>query len=168
MKILFIGGTGNISTSTSRLCIEKGWDLWLLNRSGVRSLTGAQSLQVDITSPQARAQLAKHEWDVVVNWIAFNAADVDRDIKLFKGRTNQYIYISSASCYKKPGPTPFITERTPLENPHWQYSRDKIAGEQRLLNEPDFPYTIVRPSHTYSTVIPITTEKSRLNTELMK
>jgi nucleoside-diphosphate-sugar epimerase len=156
MRILFIGGTGNISTSTSRLCIQKGWDLWLLNRSGVRSLTGAQSLQLDINSPQAGSQLAKHEWDVVVNWIAFNATDVDRDIKLFKGRTNQYFYISSASCYKKPGPTPYITERTPLENPHWQYSRDKIGGEQRLINEPDFPYTIVRPSHTYSTVIPIT------------
>jgi nucleoside-diphosphate-sugar epimerase len=156
MKILFIGGTGNISTSTSRLCIDRGWELWLLNRSGVRSLTGARSLQLDINSSQAKTQLANHEWDLVVNWIAFNAADVDRDIKLFKGRTNQYIYISSASCYKKPGPTSFITERTPLENPYWQYSRDKIAGEQRLLDEPDFPYTIVRPSHTYSTVIPIT------------
>jgi nucleoside-diphosphate-sugar epimerase len=156
MKILFIGGTGNISTSTSRLCIEKGWDLWLLNRSGAQSIVGANSLQVDITSPAAPSLLVKHEWDVVVNWIGFNAADVDRDVQLFKGRTAQYIYISSASCYKKPGPTPFITERTPLENPQWQYSRDKIAGEHRLLREPDFPYTIVRPSHTYSSVIPIT------------
>lgn len=156
MKILFIGGTGNISTSTSRLCINKGWDLWLLNRSGVQSLVGANSLQMDINSPAAVTQLASQEWDVVVNWIAFNETDVGRDIRLFKGKTAQYIYISSASCYKKPGPTPFITERTPLENPNWQYSRDKIAGEHRLQREPDFPYTIVRPSHTYSSVIPIT------------
>ena len=155
MKILFIGGTGNISTSTSRLCIEKGWDLWLLNRSGVRSLSGAKSLQVDINSPAAAAQLAKHEWDVVVNWVAFTTADIERDIRLFKGKTAQYIFISSASCYKKPGPTPFITERTPLENPFWQYSRDKIAAEQRLQREQDFPWTIMRPSHTYRNVIPI-------------
>ena len=156
MKIMFIGGTGNISTSTSRLCIEQGHDLWLLNRGGVQSLVGAKSLQVDINSAEAAARLAGHEWDVVVNWIAFTESDVDRDIQLFEGRTAQYIYISSASCYKKPGPTPFITERTPLENPHWQYSRDKIAGEQRLRREPGFPYTIVRPSHTYDSVVPIT------------
>jgi len=156
MKILFIGGTGNISSSTIRLCINKGWELWLLNRSGSHSIPGSKSLQMDINSPAAISLLAKHEWDVVVNWIAFNATDLDRDIRLFKGKAKQYIYISSASCYKKPGPTPFITERTPLENPHWQYSRDKIAGEHRLLREPEFPYTIVRPSHTYSSVIPIT------------
>jgi len=155
MKILFIGGTGNISTSTSRLCISRGWDLWLLNRSGIHSLNGARSLKVDITSPNAAVQLTGHEWDVVVNWIAFTPADIERDIRLFKGKTQQYIFISSASCYKKPGPTPLITEKTPLENPHWQYSRDKIAAEQRLQCEPDFPWTIVRPSHTYRNVIPI-------------
>lgn len=155
MKILFIGGTGNISTSVSRLCVEKGWDLWLLNRSGVQSIAGARSLQADINSPAAVAQLAKHEWDVVVNWIAFTTADVERDIQLFKGKTAQYIFISSASAYKKPGPTPFITEKTPLENPFWEYSRNKIAAEQRLQREPDFPYTIMRPSHTYRNTIPI-------------
>lgn len=155
MKILFIGGTGNISTSVSRLCVEKGWDLWLLNRSGTQSIAGAKSLLADINSPAAAAQLAKHEWDVVVNWIAFTTADIERDINLFKGRTAQYIFISSASAYKKPGPTPFITERTPLENPFWEYSRNKIAAEQRLQREPDFPYTIMRPSHTYRNTIPI-------------
>src|SRR5690348_16040561 len=132
MKILFIGGTGNISTSTSRLCLEKGWHLWLLNRSGVQSLAGAKSLQADINSPAVVTQLARHQWDVVVNWVAFTATDIERDIRLFKDNTAQYIFISSASCYKKPGPTPLITERTPLENPFWQYSRDKIAAEQRL------------------------------------
>ncbi len=155
MKILFIGGTGNISTSVSRVCVEKGWDLWLLNRTGVQSIAGAKSLQADIHSPTASAVLAAHEWDVVVNWIAFTIGDIERDIQLFKGKTAQYIFISSASCYKKPGPTPLITEKTPLENPYWQYSRDKIIAEQRLQREPDFPYTIVRPSHTYRNTIPI-------------
>src|SRR3954466_6409749 len=105
MQILFIGGTGNISTSTSQLCLEKGWDLWLLNRSGVESLKAAKSIQVDINSPAAAMQLAGHQWDVVVNWIAFTETDIERDIRLFKGKTAQYIFISSASCYKKPGPT---------------------------------------------------------------
>jgi nucleoside-diphosphate-sugar epimerase len=155
MKILFIGGTGNISTSVSKLCLEKGWDLWLLNRSGVQSITGAKSLRIDIHSNEATSALSKYEWDVVVNWIAFTTADIERDIKLFKGKTAQYIFISSASCYQKPGPTPFITEKTPLVNPFWEYSRNKIAAELRLQREPNFSYTIVRPSHTYRSTIPI-------------
>ncbi len=159
MKILFIGGTGNISNSTSKLCVAKGLDLWLLNRSGLQDITGATSLQMDINSAQAASELANHQWDVVVNWVAFTEADIERDIALFSGKTKQYIYISSASCYLNPGPTPFITENTPRENPFWQYSRDKIAAEQRLVragSEQKLPYTIVRPSHTYSTVFPLT------------
>jgi nucleoside-diphosphate-sugar epimerase len=159
MKVLFIGGTGNISTSVSRLCIAKDMDLWLLNRTGSSSLPGANSLQLDINAPNAAATLSVHQWDVVVNWIAFTPADIERDLALFAGKTRQYIFISSASCYQNPGPTPFITERTPLENPFWDYSRNKIAAERRLEQagrEQAFPYTIVRPSHTYSKVIPIT------------
>lgn len=159
MKVLFIGGTGNISTSVSRLCIAQGHDLWLLNRGSTQPIPGAQYLQGDIHRSQVATSLASHQWDVVVNWIAFTAADIERDLKLFAGKTQQYIFISSASCYQNPGPTPLITEKTPLENPYWEYSRNKIAAEQRLIKagfEQEFPYTIVRPSHTYSRVIPIT------------
>jgi nucleoside-diphosphate-sugar epimerase len=133
-------------------------ELWLLNRSGGASIPGCRSLQVDVRSPGAASVLATHEWDVVVDWIAFDAADVERDIALFSGKTGQYVFISSASCYKKPGPTPLITERTPLENPLWDYSRNKIAAEQTLFRayrDARFPVTIVRPSHTYRSVLPL-------------
>ena len=157
MKVLFIGGTGNISTETSRLAVKKGMDLYLLNR-GTRKINipGAKSLVCDIKDPeQAAAALAEHEWDCVVNWIGFVPAEVERDIPLFKGKTKQYIYISSASAYQKPPKTPFITEETPLENPFWDYSRNKAACETLLMDEADFPVTIVRPSLTYDTVIPV-------------
>lgn len=159
MKVLFIGGTGNISSSVSRLCIAKGMDLWLLNRNGVQNIEGAKSLRLDIQHPDAQTLLGAHQWDVVVNWIAFTPADIERDIALFSGKTAQYVFISSASCYQNPNPANLITERTPLGNPFWEYSRNKIAAEQRLQRaflEQQFPYTIVRPSHTYSVVIPIT------------
>jgi nucleoside-diphosphate-sugar epimerase len=97
-------------------------------------------------------------FDVVVNWIAFHPEDVERDIKLFSGKCNQYIFISSASTYQKPPSHPVITESTPLVNPQWQYSRNKIACEERLMlahREENFPMVIVRPSHTYDTRIPI-------------
>jgi nucleoside-diphosphate-sugar epimerase len=158
MKVLFIGGTGNISTSVSQLCISKGIDLWLLNRQGTQSIVEARSLRCDIKGPDAKAQLANHEWDVVVNWIAFAPADIERDIALFASKARQYIFISSASCYNNPNPAELITERTPLANPHWEYSRNKIACEQRLqraYREQRFPYTIVRPSHTYRSIIPL-------------
>ncbi len=160
MKVLFIGGTGNISTSCSCLALENGVDLWLLNRgqTGV-SIQGAQQIQADIhNEAETAAALTGHEWDVVVNWIAFEPKDVERDIRLFAGKTHQYIFISSASCYQTPLKHPIIRETTPLENPFWEYSRNKIACE-RLLTEAyekqGFPATIVRPSHTYSKVIPI-------------
>jgi nucleoside-diphosphate-sugar epimerase len=156
MKILFIGGTGNISAASSRLAVARGLDLWLLNR-GTRpvAIAGAHALVGDINKPDA---LAGHTWDVVVNWIAFTPADIERDLALFAGRTKQYIFISSASAYQKPLTHPVITESTPLKNPYWDYSRNKIACEDRLTaayREQDFPMTIVRPSLTYDTVIPL-------------
>lgn len=160
MKILFIGGTGNISLATSRALLSEGHQLWLLNRTGQHpELQGANFIRGDIDSGDIQRKVREPEWDVVVNWIAFTAADVARDIELFRGNTRQYVFISSASCYQNPGPTPLISERTPLENPFWEYSRNKIAAERTLIaasESEDFPATIVRPSHTYSTVIPLT------------
>jgi nucleoside-diphosphate-sugar epimerase len=160
MKVLFIGGTGNISTSVSRLCIEQGIDLYLLNR-GTRDvkIDGAKIITCDISNPeQVKQCLEKHSWDVVVNWIAFLEKDVERDINLFRGKTGQYIFISSASIYQKPPSHPIITESTPLHNPFWDYSRNKIVCEERLnkaYREENFPITIVRPSHTYDKAIPV-------------
>lgn len=159
MKILFIGGTGNISLAVSQLVLAQGHDLWLYNRGGADELLGAHCILGNIVEIASNAELAQHSWDVVVNWIAFTAEEVLRDIRIFQYKTQQYIFISSASCYQNPGPTPWITERTPLENPYWDYSRNKIAAELALLHafeEQGFPVTIVRPSHTYSRVIPIT------------
>lgn len=160
MKVLFIGGTGNISTSVSRLCVEKGIDLYLLNR-GTRDvkIQGAKLIKGDISKPeQLKSELSKHTWDAVVNWIAFVEKDIENDIELFRNKTKQYIFISSASAYQKPPTYPVITESTPLYNPYWQYSRNKIACEERLNNayrDENFPITIVRPSHTYDNVIPV-------------
>ncbi len=132
----------------------------ILNRGNRPTLTGIKNLIGDIHDVESMKKVLEgHEWDVVVNWIAFKPNDVLQDIELFKGKTNQYIFISSASAYQKPPKFPVITEETPLENPFWDYSRDKIACENVLVSafqELDFPMTIVRPSHTYNTVIPIT------------
>jgi len=159
MKVLFIGGTGNISTAVSRLAIEQRVDLYLLNRGTGSPLPGASHIQADINDPkQIESALKRHQWDVVVNWIAFTQSEVERDIVLFRNCAKQYIFISSASAYQKPPTSYIITEETPLENPFWQYSRDKIACEKRLMqefSENGFPATIVRPSHTYDTVIPV-------------
>jgi len=159
MKVLFIGGTGNISTSSSRLAIARGIDLYLLNRGTSKVVPeGAKSIVGDINKPDDLAELKDHSWDVVVNWIAFTQEDIERDIDLFKGKTKQYIFISSASCYQTPLSYPIITESTPLCNNLWDYSNDKIKCERRLqlaYSEEDFPITIVRPSLTYDTVIPI-------------
>ena len=159
MKVLFIGGTGNISTSVSKLCVERGMDLYLLNRgtTGV-TIPGAKTMTGDISQPEIAKVLENHNWDVVVNWIAFKPEDIERDINLFQGKTKQYVFISSASCYQKPPLQAYITESTPLRNPYWDYSRDKIACEEKLnqaYRNDDFPMTIVRPSLTYDTVIPV-------------
>ncbi|MBU3027228.1 NAD-dependent epimerase/dehydratase family protein [Zobellia galactanivorans] len=159
MKILFIGGTGNISTASSRLALEKGIDLYHLNRGTKKGgLTGVQTIYGDINKPEELSELQKHSWDVVVNWIAFTPEDIERDITLFHGKTKQYIFISSASCYQTPLQYPIITESTPLCNNLWDYSQNKIRCEDRLIQayrEKGFPVTIVRPSLTYDTVIPI-------------
>jgi nucleoside-diphosphate-sugar epimerase len=160
VKVLFIGGTGNISARVSMLALERGIDLYVLNR-GTRDviLNGVKTIKADISDPaEMSAALQNHTWDVVVNWIAYITADVKRDYEMFRGKTNQYIFISSASAYQKPLINPIITESTPLENPFWQYSRDKIECEALLnkyYDENGFPFTVVRPSLTYNTVIPV-------------
>jgi len=155
MKVLFIGGTGVISTASTQLAVERGIELSVLNR-GRHAATlpaGVEHLKVDMDDVAAtRASLAGRSFDAVVNWIAFEPAHVERDIALFQGRTRQYIFISSASAYQKPATHYLITESTPLANPYWTYSQQKIACEERLMRayrENGFPITIVRPSHTY-------------------
>ena len=159
MKVLFIGGTGNISTASSRLAIANGIDLYVLNRGTLKvDLPGVSSIMGDVNKPETLSTLKEHTWDVVVNWIAFDVNDIERDLALFKGKTKQYIFISSASCYQTPLSYPVITESTPLCNNLWDYSNNKIQCEDRLLKayrEDGFPITIVRPSLTYDTVIPI-------------
>lgn len=159
MKVLFIGGTGNISTCVSKLAVKKGMELYLLNR-GIRNVAipGVKTITGDISDTSTQQELSKHTWDAVVNWIAFTPDEMERDIALFQGRTKQYIFISSASVYQKPLSFPVVTESTPLYNPFWEYSRNKIRIEERLnqaYREAGFPITIVRPSYTYDTVIPI-------------
>jgi nucleoside-diphosphate-sugar epimerase len=155
MKVLFIGGTGIISTACTKLAVERGIDLTLLRR-GQRAAAipaNVSTIAADIADEAAVAQaLSGRKFDAVVDWIAFAPADVERDIRLFRDRTGQYIFISSASAYQRPVSHYFITESTPLANPYWQYSRDKIACEERLMREyreSGFPITIVRPSLTY-------------------
>ncbi|MBK8477660.1 MAG: NAD-dependent epimerase/dehydratase family protein [Opitutaceae bacterium] len=158
MKFLFVGGTGNISTSCSRLALQLGHELWLLHRPGRPGIAGARDLPCDINDEVAAAvALATHQFDAVVQFIGFEPAQIERDVRLFSGRCRQYVFLSSASAYAKPRIFAPTTERTPLENPHWQYSRNKIACEQvlRRAGLASFPYTIVRPSHTYDTVIPL-------------
>ncbi|NHN29162.1 SDR family oxidoreductase [Paenibacillus agricola] len=161
MKVLFIGGTGLISQAASKLAVEKGIDLYLLNRGQRNDFVpdGAHVITADIRDAAATAEALKHlEFDAVVDWIAFTPDHVATDIKLFKGKTAQYIFISSASAYQKPSTQYLVTESTPLANPYWQYSRDKIACEDLLMDtyrSENFPITIVRPSYTYGdTMIP--------------
>ncbi|HEY5560444.1 MAG TPA: SDR family oxidoreductase [Clostridiaceae bacterium] len=155
MKVLFIGGTGLISTAVSKLAVEKGFELYLLNR-GLRNENvpiGAKIIQGNIRDIKATKQALKdYKFDVVVNWIGFLPETVENDIELFKGKISQYIYISSASAYQKPSAHYIVTESTPLANSHWEYSRNKIASEERLMKEyrdNGFPFTVVRPTFTY-------------------
>ncbi|WP_203901879.1 SDR family oxidoreductase [Virgisporangium aliadipatigenens] len=152
MRVLFIGGTGVISSACARLALERGIELSVLNRSG-SAVPGATALRGDIRdAASARAALGDREFDAVVEFVAFTPEHVRADVDLFRGRTGQYVFISSASAYQKPVARLPITESTPLRNPFWQYSRDKIACEDlltRAYREDGFPVTIVRPSHTY-------------------
>lgn len=155
MKILFIGGTGTISMAITRLLSKQGHDLYLLNR-GNRSdeiPSGVKTIIADISNEEETAKkLEGMTFDCVGEFIGFVPEQLERDFRLFKDKTKQFIYISSASAYQKPPKGYVITEETPLENPYWEYSRNKIACEKLLMelyrNE-GFPVTIVRPSHTY-------------------
>lgn len=163
LKVLFIGGTGVISSACGPRAISKGMDLTILNRGSTSTRPipdGAEVVQADIRDPDSvRSVLGDREFDVVVDFVAFTTDHVRTDVELFAGRTGQYVFISSASAYQKPVGRLPIVESTPLHNPFWQYSRDKIAGEDLLVREyreNGFPATIVRPSHTYDrTKLPV-------------
>ena len=155
MKILLIGGTGTISSAITRQLAAAEHDLWLLNRGNRKDEVPASVKQVicDIDDEQeVLRQTGGTVFDAVCEFIGFLPSQVERDIRLFEGRTRQYVYISSASAYNKPAASHVITEGTMLANPHWEYSRNKIACEELLMKqyrEKGFPVTIIRPSHTY-------------------
>ncbi len=155
MKALIIGGTGIISSAIVRRLVEKKWDVYVLNRGNRSSILPKEVKQiiVDINDEEkVKDMLDGMYFDTVCEFIGFTVEHVERDYRLFNGKTNQYIFISSASAYHKPSRSYIITEATTLANPHWQYSRDKIACEEFLMKmyrENSFPVTIVRPSHTY-------------------
>ena len=156
MKALVIGGTGTISTAVVRRLVgEMNWEVWLLNRGSRKDCTpaGVHQIVADIHDEEdVKAKLSGMSFDAVCEFIGFKREDVERDYRLFNGMTRQYIYISSASAYHKPVAEHVITEGTTLANPFWQYSRDKIACEEFLMDKyraEGFPVTIVRPSHTY-------------------
>ena len=162
MKALFVGGTGVISSACSKLAVERGIDLTLLNRGrSVRPApAGARVVRGDIRDPDSvRRTLGRQTFDSVVEWVAYTPAHIETDLGLFRGRTGQYVFISSASAYQTPPARLPVTESTALDNPFWQYSRDKIGCEERLwraYREDQVPITIVRPSHTYdATLLPM-------------
>lgn len=157
MKVLFIGGTGIISSACTALALERGIDLFLFNRGETSKRGplpyGIQLLKGDIRDGQAVKQVVGYKkFDAIVNWIAYLPEHVEQDIEIFRGRTKQYIFISSASAYQTPPSSLPVRESTILDNPFWAYSRHKIACEGRLVQayrDEKFPVTIVRPSHTY-------------------
>jgi nucleoside-diphosphate-sugar epimerase len=162
MRVLFIGGTGVISSACTRLAVARGIDLTLFNRGQTsRPIPeDVRILQGDVRDRGSLARaLGKATFDAVVNWINFTPEQVAADIEFFRGRTGQFIFISSASAYQKPLSGLPITESTPLFNPYWAYSRAKIDCEERLVEAyrgTGFPITIVRPSHTYDrTMVPL-------------
>jgi len=162
MKVLFIGGTGIISSACSELAILKGIDLYHLNRgksSQTREIKGVKTIISDIRDvDQTKDALKDYTFDVIVDFIAYNPEHIQNDILLFDGKAKQFIFISTASAYQEPEKLP-VTEESPLGNPYWEYSRNKIACEELLINsnkKTGFPYTIVRPSHTYDkTLLPL-------------
>jgi nucleoside-diphosphate-sugar epimerase len=162
LRVLFIGGTGLISSACCRVAVQRGIDLYVLNRgrTQLRPMPeGVTVLHGDVRDADAvRQALGEREFDVVVNWVAFTPDHVEADLNRFRGRVGQYVFISSASAYQAPPARMPVTESTPLRNPYWQYSRNKIACEDRLIaayRDDGFPATIVRPSHTYDqTAVP--------------
>jgi nucleoside-diphosphate-sugar epimerase len=161
MKVLFIGGTGLISSACTQLAVERGVDLFLLNRGSHPDRGfGAMPLVADLRDEVAvERALAGHRFDAVVDWIAFTPDDIERDLRLFRARADQFVFISSASAYRKPLVDWLIREDSPLANPFWDYARSKIACEERLMRafrDDGFPVTIVRPSLTYGdTQVPL-------------
>lgn len=161
MKVLFIGGTGIISSACTPLAVQQGIEITLLNRGKSSRPTpdGVEVLHGDINDPDsARAALGNRKWDAVVNWIAFHPNQIQRDLDLFRDKTDQYVFISSASAYQTPPTNLPVRESTPLENRYWEYSRNKIACEELMVSayrSEGYPITIVRPSHTYDkTLLP--------------
>lgn len=163
LKVLFIGGSGVISSASTRLAVERGLDVHVLNRgeSTTRPLPeGVTVLRGDVRDPASvRAALGDAQYDSVVDWVAFTPEHVRTDLELFTGRVGQYVFISSASAYQTPPSRVPVVESTPLRNPHWAYSRNKIACEDLLVEayrRDGFPVTIARPSHTYDrTLVPL-------------
>ena len=161
MKVLFIGGTGNISKVCAELAVARGYDVTLINRGKNAAVPGTRHIALDIADPAVAiaSMLGSERWDVVADFIIFTPEQLEQRIKLFRGRVAQFFFISSASVYQRPVTHYLITESTPLANPFWDYSRNKIACEDRLsraLREDNFPGVIVRPSWTYGdTVIPL-------------
>jgi len=163
MKILFIGGNGNISWNCTQEALKKGYEVWVLNRDSGSVMRRelpkeVHKLKADIGNPSSVKNITKGlKFDVVADFICFTPEQAATDIELYGSLCKQFIFISSASAYQKPlGAVP-ITESTPLKNPYWQYSRNKIACEELFFKEyreKDFPITVVRPSHTYDTIIP--------------
>lgn len=155
MKALFIGGTGTISTDISKLAVKKGWELYLLNRGNRPEFIpeGCRLLSGDISDEKAVAKLIDGmSFDVVADFIVFTPEQIERDVRLFGGRTKQYFFISSATVYKKPPSCLAVKEDCILDNPYWKYAQNKIACEEALSlagRNQGFPYTIIRPSHTY-------------------
>lgn len=162
-RVLIVGGNGIISSSVSRLAIERGYEVTLLNRGLSTKRPPVDGAEVLIGDADDAASVASavgdREFDVVANFRAFRPEQVEADVALFAPRTAQYLFISSASAYQKPIAQLPIVESTPLRNPFWQYSRDKIACEDVLVSayrDAGFPMTIVRPSHTYdASLIPL-------------
>ena len=156
MKALIIGGTGTISSAIVRRLVDKEWDVYVLNRGNHADELpkGVNSIVADINDEKAVTEKIKGiMFDVVCEFIGFRKEQVERDYRLFKDKTRQYMYISSASAYNKPASNYIINEGTALANPYWQYSRDKIECEDylmKLYREEGFPVTIIRPSHTYN------------------
>lgn len=173
MKALFIGGTGTISTSVTELALKRGWDITRLNRGSRPVPEGMDTIVADIHDEEAvEKAIAGRSYDVVAQFVGYTAEDALRDIRLFTGVTRQYIYISSASAYQKPVSDYRITESTPLANPYWEYSRQKIEAENALLDAyrgAGFPVTIVRPSHTHcGKKPPVTPHGARGNWQVLK
>lgn len=163
MKVLFIGGTANLSSACTEIAINKGIEIYYLNRGlaqKTQSTKEVKTIIADIHDTKKVAESLKETtFDSVVDFIAYEPTDILNDIQLFKNKTHQYVFISTASAYQKPPEKLPITEEIPLYNPYWEYSRKKIACEKLLEEEyqkSGFPYTIIRPSHTYGkTIVPL-------------